>query len=65
MRPPVALSIQPNQVVQPVRIVTATTGKVVDVRDLRGMAELAHTTGPFPHLPPPFRVHRVTLPTFA
>jgi hypothetical protein len=58
-----APSTQADQVAQPMRVRPTTTGKMMHLLALSRPTMLAHTTGPVPHLLPPHRIHRVTLPT--
>ena len=63
MGTPMTRLTQPHQIVQPVRIRTATTLDVMDLPHWGNTAMLTHPVTTVEHLPTPLRVHRIpTLP---
>ena len=63
MNPPVTVVTQPRKVVQPVRVRPTPPSNVMHARHRPATAALTQPTLTLPHLHPPDRIHRVTLPT--
>ena len=61
MSTPMTLSIQPNQIVKPMRVRTSTTTNMMHVRHRSHMTELAHPVPTLPHLLPTLPIDRVPL----